>query len=72
MKIEKRVSFTEAEENAVDAVVQMLEDLVEGNEISNVHIYYNPAQDIALEELWGIMIDFQGFVHNASDWKIED
>jgi hypothetical protein len=72
MKIEHRVVFTEEEEKAVAKVVKLLEELVEENDIYNAHVEYNPADDIALDELWGMMDSFQRFVDCPCEWKIDD
>lgn len=72
MKIERKVVFTEEETKAVAKVVKLLEELVDENDIYNVHVEYNPAEDIALDELWGMMDDFQKFVDCPCEWEIKD
>lgn len=72
MKIERKIIFTEAEEAAVKQVEKMLEELVEVNEISDVCLDYNPADSIALDELWGLILDFKRFVEYTPEWKIVD
>lgn len=72
MKIERKVVFTEEETKAVEKVVKLLEELVDGNDIYNVHVEYNSAEDIALDELWGMMDEFQKFVNYPCEWEIKD
>jgi len=72
MKIERKVAFTEEETKAVEKVVKLLEELVDGNDIYNVQVEYNPAEDIALDELWGLMDEFQKFVNYPCEWEIKD
>lgn len=69
MKIERKVIFTEEEEKAVAKVIEMLEELIEGYDIYNIH---NPVDDIALDELLGTMNSFQGFVNCPCEWKIDN
>jgi hypothetical protein len=72
MKIERKVVFTEEETKAVAKVVKLLEELVDENDIYNVHVEYNSAEDIALDELWGLMDEFQKFVNYPCEWEIKD
>lgn len=72
MKIERKVVFTEEETKAVEKVVKLLEELVDENDIYNVHVEYNPTEDIALDELWGLMDEFQKFVNYPCEWEIKD
>lgn len=72
MKIERKVVFTEEETKAVEKVAKLLEELVDENDIYNVHVEYNPAEDIALDELWGMMDEFQKFVNYPCEWEIKD
>jgi hypothetical protein len=72
MKIERKVVFTEEETKAVEKVTKLLEELVDGNDIYNVHVEYNSAEDIALDELWGLMDEFQKFVNYSCEWEIKD
>lgn len=69
MKIERKVVFTEEETKAVAKVVKLLEELVDENDIYNVRIEYNPAEEIALDELWGLMDEFQKFVDCPCEWQ---
>ena len=71
MKIERKVAFTEEEEAAVAKVVKMLEELVEEHDIYNIKVEYT-VEEIALDELWGMMDSFQKFVNCPCEWKIDD
>jgi hypothetical protein len=72
MKIERKVVFTEEEIKAVEKVAKLLEELVDVNDIYSVHVEYNPAEDITLDELWGLMDEFQKFVNYPCEWEIKD
>ncbi len=69
MKIERKVIFTEEETKAVEKVVKMLEELVDEHDIYNVRIEYNPEEKIALDELLGLMDEFQNFVNHPCEWQ---
>ena len=69
MKIERKVVFTEEEAKAVEKVVKMLEELVDEHDIYNVRVEYNPVEEIALDELLGLMDNFQKFVNYPCEWQ---
>ena len=69
MKIERKVVFTEEETKAVAKVVKMLEELMDEHDIYNVHVEYNPVEEIALDELWGLMDEFHKFVNYPCEWQ---
>lgn len=72
MKIERKVVFTEEETKAVAKVVKLLEELVDGNDIYNVYVEYNPTKNIALNELLKLINEFQKFVNYSCEWQIKD
>lgn len=69
MKIERKVVFTEEEAKAVEKVAKMLEEFVDEHDIYNVRVEYNPAEEIALDELWGLIDEFQKFVNYPCEWQ---
>ena len=72
MKIERKVVFTEEEAKAVEKVVKLLEELVDEHDIYNVQVEYNPAEEIALDALLGMMDEFQKFVDCPCEWQFTE